>query len=59
MPDPIASAGPFVIRERDSRGVVTLVLNRPASFNALSAAMLDALQAELDAVAIDATARVS
>ena len=58
MPDPIASAGPFVIRERDSRGVVTLVLNRPASFNALSAAMLDALQAEFDAVAIDATARV-
>jgi enoyl-CoA hydratase/carnithine racemase len=54
----IAATTPFVVRERDCRGVVTLVLNRPASFNALSAAMLEALQAELDAVAADAAARV-
>ena len=53
-----AAATPFVIRERDSRGVVTLRLDRPQSFNALSAAMLDALQAELDAIAADDTARV-
>ena len=51
-------AEPLVLRERDSRGVVTLVLNRPASFNALSAAMLDALQHELDDVAVDETSRV-
>ncbi len=56
--DSVALATPLVLRERDVRGVVTLTLNRPASFNALSAAMLDALQAELDAVAADATARV-
>ena len=39
--------------ERDARGVVTLTLNRPQPFNALSEAMLTALQAELDAVAHD------
>ena len=49
---------PLVVRERDARGVVTLTLNRPAAFNALSQAMLAALQAELDAIARDAQARV-
>ena len=58
MYGPTPSTAPFVLRTRDSRGVVTLTLDRPASFNALSAAMLEALQAELDAVSADATARV-
>ncbi|MGZ5249618.1 MAG: enoyl-CoA hydratase [Caldimonas sp.] len=49
---------PFVRRERDERGVVRLTLARPASFNALSAGMLAALQDELDAVAGDESARV-
>jgi enoyl-CoA hydratase/carnithine racemase len=49
---------PLVLRERDARGVVRLTLNRPQAFNALSEAMLTALQAELDAVAADASARV-
>jgi enoyl-CoA hydratase/carnithine racemase len=49
---------PFVLRQRDARGVVTLTLNRAASFNALSEGMLAALQAELDALAGDETARV-
>ncbi|NJN00616.1 MAG: enoyl-CoA hydratase [Aquincola sp.] len=49
---------PLVIKQRDARGVVTLTLNRPAAFNALSEAMLDALQAALDAVRADAQARV-
>ena len=44
--------------ERDARGVVTLTLNRPQSFNALSEAMLDALQSALDRVAADEQARV-
>jgi len=35
-----------------------LTLDRPDSFNALSTGMLDALQAELDHVASDASARV-
>ena len=47
-----------VLRERDARGVVTLTLNRPQAFNALSNAMLAALQAELDALAHDEQARV-
>ena len=48
----------LVLRAVDARGVVTLTLNRPDAFNALSQAMLAALQAELDALAADATARV-
>src|SRR3954451_12575760 len=48
---------PFVRRDVDPRGVVTLTLDRPQSFNALSEAMLAALESELDAVAADETAR--
>ena len=44
---------PFLRSTRDARGVVTLTLDRPDSFNALSAGMLAALQAELDRVADD------
>jgi len=43
--------------ERDARGVVTLTLNRPQAFNALSESMLDALQSALDRVAADEQAR--
>jgi enoyl-CoA hydratase/carnithine racemase len=43
---------------RDARGVVTLTLNRPLAFNALSEALLATLQTELDALAKDATVRV-
>ena len=49
---------PLVLRVQDARGVVTLTMNRPSAFNALSEGMLDALQRELDAIASDATARV-
>ena len=52
------SADPLVLHSHDERGVVTLTLNRPQAFNALSEAMLAALQAQLDAVARDDTARV-
>lgn len=48
----------LVLRDTDSRGVVTLTLNRPRAFNALSEAMLAALQAEFDALAGDEQARV-
>jgi enoyl-CoA hydratase/carnithine racemase len=47
-----------VQRLRDARGVVTLTLNRPQAFNALSTRMLAALQGELDALEQDETARV-
>ncbi|MEZ0310094.1 MAG: enoyl-CoA hydratase-related protein, partial [Ramlibacter sp.] len=46
-----------VIEQRDARGVVTLTMNRPANFNALSEEMLAALQAALDRVAADEGAR--
>ena len=48
----------LVLRTRDARGVVTLTLNRPQAFNALSEGLLSALQQELDGVAEDAGARV-
>jgi enoyl-CoA hydratase/carnithine racemase len=49
---------PLVVQSKDTRGVVTLTLNRPLAFNALSEAMLEALQAALDSVAADDAARV-
>ncbi len=52
------SDDPYVLTQRDARGVVTFTLNRPASFNALSEGMLTALQAELAALARDDGARV-
>jgi enoyl-CoA hydratase/carnithine racemase len=42
-----------LIERRDARGVVTLTMNRPANFNALSEEMLGALQAALDRLAQD------
>jgi len=48
---------PFVLAQRDERGVARLTLNRPKSLNALSEGMLAALQAELDQIAVDDTAR--
>ena len=48
----------FVLRAADPRGVVTLTLNRPEAFNALSQGMLAALQAELDALAANESVRV-
>ena len=49
---------PLVLSSCDARGVVTLTLNRPQAFNSLSQGLLAALQAELDRLQDDATARV-
>ena len=46
-----------VLRHNEA-GVATLTLNRPKQYNALSQAMLSALQTALDAVAADKTVRV-
>jgi enoyl-CoA hydratase/carnithine racemase len=46
------------LRSQDPRGVVTLTLNRPQAFNALSETMLAALQHELDAIGKDESVRV-
>jgi enoyl-CoA hydratase/carnithine racemase len=51
------NTGELVLRSQDARGVVTLTLNRPMDFNALSEGMLDALQAALDKLASDTTVR--
>ena len=49
---------PPVLHTRDDRGVHTLLLNRASTFNALSHDMLAALQAALDFIALDASARM-
>ena len=58
VPATSADLPPAVLHTRDERGVHSLVLNRPATFNALSEEMLAALQTALDAVALDASARI-
>ena len=55
MTEPIA---PWVVRTRDAHDVVTLTLNRPQSYNALSEAMMGALQHELDLLVDDGRVRV-
>jgi enoyl-CoA hydratase/carnithine racemase len=52
------AAAPAVRNHRDARGVVTLTLDRPDSFNALSVDMLTALQGEIENLADDDAARV-
>jgi enoyl-CoA hydratase/carnithine racemase len=49
---------PVVLRRQDERGVVTLTLNRPHAFNALSETMLAELQREFEAIAKDKSLRV-
>jgi enoyl-CoA hydratase/carnithine racemase len=46
-----------VLSTRDARGVVTLTMNRPANFNALSEEMLGALQQAVDALQGDDSVR--
>lgn len=48
---------PFVLITR-ANSVATLTLNRPQRFNPLSCQMIAAIQAELDAIASDASVRV-
>jgi enoyl-CoA hydratase/carnithine racemase len=47
----------IVLRSQDARGVVTLKLNRPPAFNALSEAMLAELQRDFDAITKDQSVR--
>ena len=44
---------PLLLHRRDDRGVVTLTLNRPRAFNALSESMLTALDGAFEALAGD------
>jgi enoyl-CoA hydratase/carnithine racemase len=54
----VQADSPLVLNTRDTRGVVTLTLNRSQAFNALSDALLAALQAEINALRDDKAARV-
>jgi len=54
----LTTEDPLVLRSPDARGVITLTLNRPQAFNALSEALLSALQTEFDAIAGDDSARM-
>ena len=49
---------PCLLSQRDARGVVTLTLNRPAAFNALSKELLAGLQMEFERIAQDTSVRV-
>ena len=49
---------PGVLVRTDQDGVATLTLNRPRQYNALSEGLLAALQAALDAIAVDPSVRV-
>src|SRR5688572_8200182 len=51
------AAAPLLVRSTSDR-IATLTLNRPRQYNALSAALLDALHGELDAIAADSSVRV-
>jgi enoyl-CoA hydratase/carnithine racemase len=51
------SAAPPLLRTTAEQ-VATLTLNRPRQYNALSRALLEALHAELDALALDTSVRV-
>ena len=55
---PTANDATPPLRRSDDDGVATLTLARPDEYNALSEAMLDALQGELDAIAGDEAIRV-
>jgi enoyl-CoA hydratase/carnithine racemase len=55
-PDP-DTAAPVLLRS-DADGIATLILNRPAQYNALSEELLASLQHELDQIAKDETLRV-
>jgi enoyl-CoA hydratase/carnithine racemase len=55
MPD--APDEPMLLTAAED-GVVTLTLNRPQAFNSLSEALIEAIQAELDRIEADPSARV-
>ena len=55
---PILGEAPAVLLHEDGHGVRTLTLNRPDRYNALSEALLEALQGEIDAIAADESVRV-
>lgn len=58
QPAPQTESTALLLRRIDEKGIVTLTLNRPAQYNALSRQLLADLQAELDDIAVDPDVRV-
>ena len=58
IPKALEAEEPVVLRHQDTRGVVTLTLNRPQAFNAFSEGMLAALRRDFDGIAKDESVRV-
>jgi len=54
---PLGREEPVVLCSQDERGVVTLTLNRPHAFNALSETVLAELQREFEAIAKEESVR--
>ena len=52
-PSSTAASEPVVLRARDNKGVVTLTLNRPRQYNALSTSMMSALETAFDEIRQD------
>ncbi len=52
------NTGELLLQARDARDVLTLTLNRPQAFNALSEAMIEALTATFETLADDPTLRI-
>lgn len=46
------------LRREDGDGIATLLLDRPEAYNALSVGLMEAMLAELDRIAVDASTRV-
>jgi enoyl-CoA hydratase/carnithine racemase len=57
MHNPLAADAPVLLRE-DAGGIATLTLNRGGARNALSVALMAALQAQLDDIGADETVKV-
>ncbi len=57
-PESKVAVEPYLLQSRNEAGVVTLTLNRPQQFNALSREMMTALQGALDDIAQDPAVRV-
>lgn len=55
---PAAGASEVLVRRADADGIATLTLNRPKAYNALSGALMTALQDEIDTIARDRSVRV-
>ena len=58
MNAPLSAMVDSELSRHDLAGVTTLTLNRPKQYNALSEALLSALQAALDSIALDESVRV-